>query len=96
MPKHQVADSAEPKTRELHYVEIVFVCDRCHRERHRVYLRKGKWYCLTCLREVIKQDGGSREAVWRAAWTAEDARDTGGPQRIDRQSPALRPTDSHL
>jgi hypothetical protein len=28
---------SEPKTRELHYVETVFVCERCDGASHRVY-----------------------------------------------------------
>ena len=47
--------STEPKTCELHYLETVFICGVCNRGSRRVYRRDGRWFCLSCLRESLKQ-----------------------------------------
>jgi len=86
----------EPKTRELHYIEIVFVCERCASASRRVYRRDGQWFCLSCLRESLKQGGASRVEISMAAWNAADAiRQSSGLRRLDGQNHAPRPKDSH-
>jgi len=75
----------EPRTRDVHFVETVLVCECCDGGCRRVYLRKEKWYCLPCLKASIKHDGGRPEAVGAASWTAEGVRQSSGVRPIDTE-----------
>jgi len=89
--------TTEPKTCELHYLETVFVCERCACASRRVYRRDGKWSCLGCLRESLKQEGANRVEISMAAWNAVDAiRQSNGLRRLDGQNPRRHSTEIHI
>jgi len=59
---------SEPKTRTLHFEEQVFICARCECDSRRVYLHERQWYCLPCLKDVLKRKGASNVEIFSAAW----------------------------
>src|SRR5207245_3006295 len=68
------SDTIEPKTRTLHFEKTVFICARCECEYERVYLYKGSWFCLPCLKDVLK-DAGAK--IYGFSWRPEVVRNAG-------------------
>ena len=74
------SDTIEPKTRTLHFEQTVFICARCECEYERVYLYKGSWFCLPCLKDVLK-DAGAK--IYGFSWRPEAVRNAGEMKCLD-------------
>jgi hypothetical protein len=72
----------EPKTRVLHFEEQVFICSRCECDSRHVYMRGHSWYCLPCLKDLLKQQGASNVEIFSAGCRTQ-ARRTGGLKCLD-------------
>ena len=74
------SDTIEPKTRTLHFEQTVFICARCECEYERVYFYKGSWFCLPCLKDVLK-DAGAK--IYGFSWRPEAVRNAGEMKCLD-------------
>jgi hypothetical protein len=74
------SDTIEPKTRTLHFEQTIFICARCECEYGRVYLYRGSWFCLLCLKDVLK-DAGAK--IYGSSWRPEAVRNAGEMKCLD-------------
>jgi hypothetical protein len=77
------SETIEPKTRTLRFEQTVLICARCECEYKRVYLYKGSWFCLLCLKDVVRDAGAGSAEIYGSSWRAEAVRNASAMKCID-------------